>query len=204
MTLPVPAPLAPVFQHKTYMIRRKVLKLFGGAFHVYDAFGNIVGYSKMKAFKLKEDIRVYTGEDMSAELLIIQARSVIDWGASYDVYDPVQQVKVGALRRKALKSMLRDEWLVLDPWDREIGMIQEDSQTMALIRRFIDFAALFFPQKYTVTLSGTPVAFLQQNFNPFVYKLVVDLSPDPQGYLDARLGLAAGILMAAIEGKQRV
>lgn len=199
-----PAPLPPVFQHKTYLIRRKVLKLFGGAFHVYDAAGSVIGYSKMKAFKLKEDIRVFTGEDTAAELLIIQARSVIDFGASYDVYDPAQQVKVGAVRRKGLKSMLRDEWLVLDPWDREIGLVQEDSTAMALVRRFIDFAALLFPQKYTVSLNGTPVAHFQQNFNPFVYKLTVDLTADPQGYLDPRLALAAGILMAAVEGKQRL
>src|SRR5688500_795205 len=46
MTLPAPAPLPPVFQHKTYLIRRKVLKLFGGAFHVYDAAGSVIGYSK--------------------------------------------------------------------------------------------------------------------------------------------------------------
>ncbi len=105
----------------SFTVRRKVLKLFGGAFHIYDSAGNVIGYSKMKAFKLKEDIRLYTGEDMSQELLTIKARQMIDFAASYDVYDPQQQVKVGALRRRGLKSLIRDEWLILDPYDREMG-----------------------------------------------------------------------------------
>lgn len=185
-----------------YMIRRKVLKLFGGAFHVYDAAGNVVGYSKMKAFKLKEDIRVFTGEDMQTELLTIQARQVIDWGASYDVFDPQQGVKVGALRRKGFKSILKDEWLILDPYDQEIGLVQEDSTMLALVRRFIDYASMIFPQKYVVSVNQQPVAIFKQNFNPFVYKLNVDLSADTAGVLDKRLAMGAAILMAAVEGKQ--
>jgi hypothetical protein len=46
------------------------------------------------------------------------------------------------------------------------------------------------------------VCTFQQNFNPFVRKLTVDFTGDTQGRLDKRLGLAAGILLAAIEGRQ--
>ena len=194
--------VANVFQQPQYMVRRKIFKLLGGAFHVYDLQQQqVYAYSKMKAFKLKEDIRLYTGEDMSAELLTIRARSVIDLGATYDVHDP-RHGKVGALRRKALKSFIRDEWTILDPHDREVGLIQEDSTGLAIIRRVIDLASIFIPQKYVVTIQGRQVATFQQNFNPFVYKLVVDLSGDQAGLLDRRIALAGAILMAAIEGKQ--
>ena len=47
-----------------YIVRTKVFKLFGGAFHVYDPAGNVVMYSKQKAFKLREDIRVYNDDAM--------------------------------------------------------------------------------------------------------------------------------------------
>lgn len=50
------------FDHIHYTIRRKVLKLFGGAFHIYDGEGNLVLYSKMKAFKLREDIPLYSDD----------------------------------------------------------------------------------------------------------------------------------------------
>ena len=74
-----PPILLDQFQHKTYLIRQKVLKLFGAAFHIYDAEGNVAFYSKQKAMKLKEDIRVYTGEDMQTELLTIKAKGILDF-----------------------------------------------------------------------------------------------------------------------------
>ena len=192
----------PRFGHTRYVIRRQVFKLLGAAFHVYDAAGNLVLYSKQKAFKLREDIRLYTGEDMQTELLTIQARQVLDFSASYDVVDSPSGGKVGALRRKGLKSMLRDEWLVLDPYDREIGLIQEDSTALALIRRFVDAASMFLPQKFNADVGGQPAATFQQNMNPFVKKLTVDFSQDPQGRFDRRLGLAAAALISAVEGRQ--
>ena len=196
---PVPA---NVFTQNRYLVRKKILKLLGGAFHVYDANENVIAYSKMKAFKLKEDIRLFTGEDMTVELLVIKARSIMDFGATYDVVDPRTQQKVGALRRKALKSMLRDEWAILNKQDQEVGLIQEDSTGLAIIRRLVDFASWFIPQKYLVTMQGVPVAHFAQNANPFVYKLTVDLGPDATGMFDRRLAIAAAILLAAIEGKQ--
>jgi hypothetical protein len=79
------------------MVRRKVIKLLGGAFHAYDLQQQeLYAYSKMKAFKLKEDIRLYSDDKMTTELLPIKARQIIDLGATYDVVDP-RQGKVGAL-----------------------------------------------------------------------------------------------------------
>ena len=201
---PAPAPPTndPRFGHPQYILRKKVFKLLGAAFHVYDTAGNLVMYSKQKAFKLREDIRLYTGEDMQTELLTIQARQIIDFGAAYDVVDSPTRGKVGALKRKGLKSILRDEWVVMDAFDREIGLIQEDSTALALVRRFIDAVSIFLPQKYHVEIGGQLVATLQQNMNPFVKKLTVDFSPDPQGRFDRRLGLAAAALLSAVEGRQ--
>jgi hypothetical protein len=190
------------FAHTRYLVRRKVFTFFGGKFHVYDPNGQLVAFSKMKAFKFKEDIRLYTDESMSTELLVIQARQIIDWGASYDVYDPQQRVKVGALRRKGWKSIMKDEWIILDPSDRQIGLITEESTFKAVVRRFVEVASMFMPQRYNVTVGGQQVAYFKQNFNPFVFKLNVDISEDGRGLLDRRIGLAAALLMAAIEGRQ--
>ncbi|MEK6321236.1 MAG: hypothetical protein AABN33_06080 [Acidobacteriota bacterium] len=193
--------LAGRFQHNNYLIRRKVFKLFGGAFHVYDPAGQVVLFASMKAFKLKEDIRLYASEDMHAELLLIQARRVLDISAEYDVTDSQTGEKVGVLKRKGLKSMVRDEWIVMDPMDQPIGAIREDSTAMALIRRFIPFAGLI-PQQYDGEIRGTPVCTFKQNFNPFVMKISLDFSADVNRLLDRRLGLAAAVLLCAIEGKQ--
>lgn len=188
-----------VFTHESYLVRRKIFKLFGAAFHIYDPSGRVAFYSKQKAFKLKEDIRIYTGEDMRKEVLTIKARQIIDISAAYDVIDPTTNTKVGALKRKGLKSILKDEWIIMDAEDREIGFIKEDSTLLALIRRFL---TNLIPQKYYGELKGECVCLFKQNFNPFVMKINLDFSMDRKGLLDRRLGIAGAVLLCAIEGKQ--
>src|SRR5262245_41417196 len=119
--------IAQAFSHSKYTFRRKVLTFLGAKFHVYDEAGNVVLFSKMKAFKLKEDMRLYTGEDMQTELLSIRARKVLDFSSAYDVVDSENGEKIGVLKRRGLKSMLRDEWVIMDANDRDIGVIKEDS-----------------------------------------------------------------------------
>ena len=200
MSSQVPPPLVP-FQHPSYLVRRKVFKLLGGAFHVFDPAGNVVLYSKQKVFKLKEDIRIYTGEDMDTEVLTIRTDQIIDLGATYHVHDSQQGgVRVGSLKRKGLKSMLRDEWVILDPSGQEVGIIQEDSVALALLRRLM--VGWLLPQKYYGTIGNNPVSVFTRNFNPLVSKMSLDFTMDTQGQLDRRLGIAAVIMLLAIDGKQ--
>ena len=203
--------LAAALSHHQFTVRAKVFKLFGGAFHVYDPDGNVVLYCKMKAFKLKEDLTLYATEAMERPLMSIRARSVIDFSAAYDVFDLTAgggggggggELKVGALRRKGLKSMLRDSWELLDTSDRPIGTVTEDGTFKALVRRFVEVASLLMPQAFHGEVNGRRVFEMTQNFNPFVRKLMCDFSADPQETLDRRLGMAAAILLMAIEGKQ--
>lgn len=194
--------VADRYAHDTYTLRRKVLTVLGAKFHIYDPNGQLALFAKLKAFKLKEDIRIYADEEMTQEVLAIRTNSVFDIAGTYDVFDSVEQQTVGALQRKGLKSVLRDEWLVLDTQGKEVGKILEDSGVKAIVRRFVDFAAFLMPQKFHVEMGGKTIATYQQNFNPFVQKIMIDFSPDTANQLDARLGLAAAVLLCAIEGKQ--
>ena len=93
---------------KTFTIRRKVFTIFGAKFHIYNEEGELLGFSKQKAFKLKEDIRIYTDETMTEERTVIKARSMLDISAAYEVVDARTGEAVGVLQRRGLKSMLRD------------------------------------------------------------------------------------------------
>jgi hypothetical protein len=157
-------------------------------------------FSEQKMFRLREDIRVYSEESKSQEVLSIKARQIIDFSAAYDVIDTALNQKVGALRRKGLRSLLRDEWEVLDANDNVIGQLFEDSIGLALLRRLV--LGSWLPQNYDLTVGGTRVADLKQNFNLFRYELNLDFSMDISHQLDRRVGIAAGILLAAVEGKQ--
>ena len=187
------------FLHNQYTLRRQVFALTG-KFRVYDPAENLVLFSEQKMFRLREDIRVYSDETKSQEILTIQARSIIDFSAAYDVVDATTNEKVGVLRRKGWRSLLRDEWEVLDSNDQLRGMLFEDSVGLALLRRLLLGSLL--PQNYDLTLGETRVADLRQIFNPFRYELTLDFNMDPTRTLDRRIGIAAGILLATIEGKQ--
>lgn len=189
-----------VFNYDVFHARARVFDI-SPKFMFYDSQGSQIGFLKQKLFKLKEDIRLYTDESMKQELLLIRARSIIDFSAAYDVTDAQTQQKVGALKRKGMKSILRDEWLILDAADKEIGLLQEDSSALGLLRRFIELGSLI-PQSFTFSMGGQPIGVAKQNFNPFVRKLNVDMTRDREHKLDRRLVAAAVVLLLAIEGRQ--
>jgi uncharacterized protein YxjI len=191
--------LNPIFQFPTYLLKRQAIALTG-KFRFYDPAGRLVLFSEQKMFRLREDIRVYDGEDKAREVLSIKARQIMDFSAAYDVVDTELNQKAGVLRRKGLRSILRDEWEVLDPNDRLIGQLFEDSVGLAMLRRLL--LGSWLPQNYDLTVDGTRVADLKQNFNLFRYELNLDFSMDTASRLDRRVGIAAGILLAAVEGRQ--
>ena len=189
--------------NERYTVRRKILKIFGAAFHVYDQQGRLAAYCKQKAFKLKEDIRLYTDEGQNSPLVFLKTQQIIDFGATYDVTLPSGE-KLGSFRRKGMKSsFLRDEWMVFDEGGTQIATLTERGSFAPFARRYIDFVAAFCPQSYDLihTNSGEPIASIRQHFNWFVYKLGVTVhSEDSQ--LDDLMLLSAASLIAAIEGRQ--
>ena len=188
------------FAHTRYLLKRQVFALTG-KFRVYAPDGSLALFSEQKMFRLREDIRLYADEGKVRELLWIQARQIIDFSAAYDVVDSTTGVKIGGLRRRGVRSMFRDTWDFMDAADQPLGVLTEDSLALGLLRRFLLGSLL--PQNYDVRIGETRVADLRQRFNLFRYELEVDFSFDPSNRLDRRLGLAAAILLAAIEGKQR-
>lgn len=183
-----------------YTIRQKILKIFGADFHIYDTAGEVIGFCNQKAFRLRERLVLYTDESKSEELLAIQARTILDFGTTYDVDAPDGR-RLGSVRRKGFKSMLRDEWALLDETENEIATLREDSMGKALIRRFAEPVAMLLPQKFELSMDGGPsVATYRTHFNPFVYRLGVAVHDD--GPLDEMMILATGFLIAAIEGRQ--
>lgn len=183
-----------------YTIRKKVFTFLGQKFHVYDSSGKLLGFSEQKAFKLKEAIHVYTDETKTDERVAIKARAIIDFGAAYDIFDcKNHNQKVGALKRKGWSSMLRDTWIVMDANDVEIGKILEDSMMMAMLRRFL---SNLIPQKFHLSDQNDNVLVtFRQHFNPFIFRMTVTIHEGCP--LSPLLVLAAGVLLVAIEGRQK-
>lgn len=186
------------FQFNQYLIKKQAIALTG-KIRIYSPDGALQMFSEQKMFKLREDIRVFSDESKTQEVLAIRARQIIDFSASYDVLDPMEG-KVGALRRKGLRSILRDEWEVLNTQDQVVAIVTEDSVGLALLRRLL--AGSLVPQNYDMLIGTERVGDFKQRFNLFRYEMDVDLSMDAGRQVDHRLGLAMAILLAIVEGKQ--
>ncbi len=182
-----------------FLARKKVLALLGAEFEILTPDEQLAFFVKQKAFKLKESIKVYRDRNQTDLALSIAARSIMDFSGTYDVTTPSGE-KIGALKREGLSSILRDKWLILNASDQPVGQIEEDSMLFAMLRRFL---SNLVPQTFHATMNGQMVAEFKQHFNPFIAKYDIDFSHDTQKQLDQRLGIAAVVLLLAIEGRQQ-
>jgi hypothetical protein len=201
-------------QYPQYELRRKFWKWFGAQISVLPVGSpEVIGFIKMKAFKLREDIRLYQDATMSTELMSIHARQIIDFGATYDVTDSQTQQPLFALKRKGFRSgLVRDTWEILDTAGKVIGSVRETSGTLALLRRWLGLISdvlelifAFVPQTYEIKLgideSAVVLATIVHTKNPIVVKMVVDQSMAPAG-TDPRIALAGATLLAIIDASK--
>jgi uncharacterized protein YxjI len=186
--------MSELFTMDSYHIQTKFLKIFGGTFWFKDSNDQVIAYSKQKRFKLKEDIVLYTDESCAQPLLAIKARSIIDFGATYDIVDAVTGENLGAAQRKGFKSIIKDTWKILDANGNEYAELVEDS--VAILRRFVPL----IPAKYHFSVPGQHDIMMHQRFNPIIKKTDILI---PEGHpLDRRVIAAVALLNSVIEGRQ--
>jgi hypothetical protein len=189
---------AQIFQEDRFTARQTIFA-WRPQFRFCDAEGKTLAFLRKRVFSWKDEIRVFTDETLSLELLTIRARKIIDWGSAFDVVDSINREKVGSLKRRGWKSLIQSEWLIVDANDLEIGRIVEQSAFMAVMRRFV---SNLLWQTYSFEVRGQEVGMARQNLNFFVPKMEADFSSDSGRLLDRRLATAAIVLLMTIEGRQ--
>jgi hypothetical protein len=198
--------------------RRKFFKIFGASIDVKDADTNSdIGFIQMKAWVLREDIRLYSDSSKQHELLRIHTRNIVDFGATYDVFDSSNDELLFSLRRQGLRStFVRDHWDITDATGKAIANVQETSGGLALARRYIgfvpvlgmlaDFILMVTPLTYTINgmLGGAVTgvsARITHRKNPFVVKMGLDNS-GAEAPLDPRIGVAVASLLSVIDASK--
>lgn len=202
------------FSHyKVLEFRRKFWVLAGAKIFIRPAGSEqIVGFIGMKAWKLKEDIRVYSDESRQQEFLRIHARNILDIAATYDVFDSKTGQLVYSLRRQGLQSLfVRDHWDILDKNGTVVGAVQETSSNLALARRyldlipivgpFLDLALAFIPQIYSITVHNAPAGTITHHKNPIIVKMTLDTS-DITPSTDSRLTTAITALLSIMDANK--
>jgi hypothetical protein len=191
----------PRFAQAEYIIRKRMLVLLGSSIDITTADGRPVLFCQQKAFKLREDIRIYADQSKTEELLMIKSRQILDFSGAYDITWVPTGEWLGTIRRKGWHSMVRDLWEITDPQGNLLAILQEDSLPLAILRRFLSD---LIPQSYDLAApDGRIAAEVLQFFNPFLYKARLVFRDRDSGVdLDRRLVFAAAMLLVVVEGRE--
>lgn len=100
---------------------------------ITDGGGNLLGYAKQKKFKLKEDIRIFTDASQTTEIYSIKADKIIDFSAKYSIFDSQDGGKLGAIRRRGMKSLWSATYEITDAQDAQIFEVKEANAWVKII-----------------------------------------------------------------------
>jgi hypothetical protein len=189
-----------IFVGNSFRMDMKLLSL-GYNYQVYDAWNRPIAFCHMKPFKLKEDIRVYTDKNKHYEIMSIQQEQILDFSGTFQIWDSQSRQFIGILKRKALKSIIKDEWSIQNYNRQEIGHIKEDSTGMALIRRYMKFGG-WIPNAQFITYQGRDMGVVKEKFRIIGNEYFVHLVPGTENILDRRLAIAVCFMMARFETRK--
>ncbi len=174
-----------------FVARKALFSFLGNTFRITDASGSLRYFVKQQAFRLREKIDVFADEARTVHVIQINARSISDMRGRYDIVDAQTGATVGGAKRNALKSMLSDEWDLFDAEGHVVGRVKERRSALSFLRKFLKI----IPQTYDLYSGGSPSGEIKQRFS--LFRLIYDVRIEPA--LDERLGVAATVLLLAIE-----
>lgn len=191
-----PLSVSGLWNQNYYRIRKKVLTIWN-KYWIEDKSGRALGFSKQKMFKLKENIRIFSDENMTHELFKIGQQQIVDMWGKFAVIDSQTNTHLGYLQRKALKSgFVKDEWNILNAANQQIGRIYEETGR-GLARKYIPGGKLI-PEKVFLELHSKVVAEIKQKFKIIGDIWELDCRNVPKD-LDRRVVLSCMLLMGMIE-----
>jgi uncharacterized protein YxjI len=124
---------------------------------VSDAQGQEVLYVHQKAFKLREDVRIYANSQKEQELFAIKTESFLDISAEYAMTDAKTERKLGSIKRDGLKSIWKASYLIKDAQGHEVFQIKEKNVWVKIGNSIMEqvpilalFSGYFFHPEYEV------------------------------------------------------
>lgn len=98
--------------------------------------GPVIAVAQQKRMAFKEQVTFYADEGRTQPVFSFKARTRMDLGATYDVFD-AQGQPVGWFRKDFGRSLLRSTWHIGTP-DGFEGVGQERNRNIAILRRVWD------------------------------------------------------------------
>ena len=199
---------------KSYLIQQKIKPLVN-QYAIYetdspaDETGRLIAFTQQKRLALREKFTAYTGEDKQTVAFEIQARSVMDFGARYDVSDAAGN-KLGMLGKNFKSSLLRSTWHVYRPGNEEtpVLVVQERSLPLAISRRiwgflpYIGDIPFFLKYNFDFTDPATQqVVATYVKTTTFRDHYALTLHDDCPADIDPRVFISLGIMMDALQSR---
>ncbi|WP_354697554.1 hypothetical protein DSM112329_03187 [Paraconexibacter sp. AEG42_29] len=165
-------------------------------------------FVEQKRFKFKEDVRFYTDDSKSVDLMRILARQRFDPRATYDIAT-ADGVQLGAIQKVFGKSLFRSTYAIFAPDGQEICQAREVSMPKAIFRRVVgivpyigDFAD-WLPIAYDFEFVRGDQVLATNVRRRWKWRDVydIDASGDTGRALDRRLLLAATVGMDALQAR---
>lgn len=165
-------------------------------------------FVRQKPFKFKEDIRFYTDESQSVELMRIKARQRFDPRARYDVVAS-DGSKIGEIQKVFGASLLRSAYAIFNAEGEEIVRATERKLWVALVRRLVGFIPyvenvadwLPIPYDFVFLKDGVEVGRHKRQLWKLMDVYTIDLTADTERVLDRRLALAIAVGMDALQAR---
>jgi hypothetical protein len=165
-------------------------------------------FVRQRRFKFKEDIRFYTDDSRSVELLRIKARQRFDPRARYDV-TAADGSKIGEIQKVFGASLLKSTYRLYDPTGVEIATVAEQSMPVALFRRGVGFVPylenvadwLPIPYHFTFERNGVVLGTHRRHIGKLRDIYTTDMTGDPERSVDRRLILAIAVGMDALQAR---
>ena len=157
-------------------------------------------------FKFKEDIRFYTDDSKSTELLRIKARQRFDPRATYDITG-ADGTKIGEIKKVFGASLIRSTYEISSA--TITVRAQEQNLLVALFRRLVGFVPyvgdfadwLPIPYNFEFLEDGRRIGMHKRRLGKFRDVYDIDVSEDTERRFDRRLVLAVAVGMDALQAR---
>jgi uncharacterized protein YxjI len=170
--------------------------------------GQTICFAEQKRFKFKEDIRFYTDDTKTTEVMRLKARQSFDPAARYDVTD-AEGNRIGEIQKAFGASLIRSTYVLYDAAGEETARASERNIVVALFRRLVglvpyvgDFADwLPIPYHFDFRRGDELLGTNERQKLKLADTYTLDFSGDPERTLDRRLVMALAVGMDALQAR---
>jgi hypothetical protein len=183
---------------------------FGPQVFIRDTSEQEIFYVHQKAFKLKEDVAVYSNSSKSNQVYRIQADRILDISAEYTLSDTAG-MSIGKIKREGMKSLWKASYILMDGSGQMTHHVKEDEPWVKVIDAVVGSlpivgiaSAFLFHPSYTIYQAGSeaPVMRVKKEAALFESKFSIEsLTEVADPVTENRLLL--GVMMMALLERAR-